>query len=79
MRNFTFKGLFLAAMFMVLGSLAIQAADNGLITRQVTVKVYEAGTLSEKIAWFFSNFGTFMYLSLRRPLSAKEKSMLFHP
>ena len=28
---------------------------------------------------FFSNFGTFMYLSLRRPLSAKEKSMLFHP
>ena len=29
--------------------------------------------------WFFSNFGTFMYLSLRRPLSAKEKSMLFHP
>ena len=28
---------------------------------------------------FFSNFGTFMYLSLRRPLSAKEKSRLFHP
>ena len=28
---------------------------------------------------FFSNFGTFMYLSLRRPLSVKEKSMLFHP
>ena len=51
MRNFTFKGLFLSAMFMVLGSLAIQAADNGLITRQVTVKVYEAGTLSEKIAY----------------------------
>ena len=51
MRNFTFKGLFLAAMFMILGSLAIQAADNGLITRQVTVKVYEAGTLSEKIAY----------------------------
>ena len=52
MRNFTFKGLFLAAMFMVLGSLAIQAADDdGLITKQVTVKVYEAGTLSEKIAY----------------------------
>ena len=31
------------------------------------------------VIWFFSNFGTFMYLSLRRPLSAKEKSMLFHP
>ena len=32
-----------------------------------------------KLNGFFSNFGTFMYLSLRRPLSAKEKSMLFHP
>ena len=36
---------------MVLGCLSIQAADDGLITRQVTVKVYEAGTLSEKIAY----------------------------
>lgn len=35
--------------------------------------------LSVVACWFFSNFGTFMYLSLRRPLSAKEKSMLFHP
>ena len=50
MRNFTFKGLFLAAMFMVLGSLAIQAADNdGLITKQITVKLDEAGTLPNKI------------------------------
>ena len=40
MRNFTFKGLFLAAMFMVLGSLAIQAADDdGLITKQIIVKL----------------------------------------
>ena len=52
MRNFTFKGLFLAVVFMVLGSLSIQAADDDdLITKQVTVKVYEAGTLSEKIAY----------------------------
>ena len=52
MRNFTFKGLFLAGLFMVLGCLSIQAADDdGLITKQVTVKVYEAGTLSEKIAY----------------------------
>ena len=52
MRNFTFKGLFLAIVFIVLGSLSIQAADDdGLITKQVTVKVYEAGTLSEKIAY----------------------------
>ena len=50
MRNFTFKGLFLAAMFMVLGSLAIQAADNdGLITKQITVKLDKAGTLPDKI------------------------------
>ena len=49
MRNFTFKGLFLAAMFMVLGSLAIQAADDGLITKQITVKLEKAGTLSDRI------------------------------
>lgn len=50
MRNFTFKGLFLAAMFMVLGSLAIQAADNdGLITKQIIVKLEKAGTLPDKI------------------------------
>ena len=49
MRNFTFKGLFLAAMFMVLGSLAIQAADDGLITKQITVKLEKAGTLRDKI------------------------------
>ena len=49
MRNFTFKGLFLAAMFMVLGSLAIQAADDGLITKQITVKLEKAGTLRDRI------------------------------
>ena len=49
MRNFTFKGLFLAAMFMVLGSLSIQAADDGLITKQITVKLEKAGTLRDKI------------------------------
>ena len=49
MRNFTFKGLFLAAMFMVLGSLAIQAADDGLITKQITVKLEKAGTLPDRI------------------------------
>ena len=50
MRNFTFKGLFLAVVFMVLGSLAIQAADNdGLITKQITIKLEKAGTLPDKI------------------------------
>ena len=48
MRNFTFKGLFLAVVFIVLGSLSIQAAD-GLITKQITIKLDEAGTLPDKI------------------------------
>ena len=49
MRNFTFKGQFLAVVFMVLGSLSIQAADDGLITKQITVKLEKAGTLRDKI------------------------------
>ena len=46
MRTFTFKGLFLTVLFMLLGSTAIQAADDGLITTQVD----EAGTLPSKIS-----------------------------
>ena len=49
MRNFTLKGLFLAVVFMVLGSLSIQAADGDLITKQITIKLEEAGTLPSKI------------------------------
>ena len=49
MRTFTFKGLFLTVLFMLLGSLAIQAADDGLITRQITLKLDEAGTLPDRI------------------------------
>ena len=48
MRNFTFKGLFLAIVYIVLGSLSIQAAD-GLITKQITIKLEKAGTLPNKI------------------------------
>ena len=48
MGNFTFKGLFLAGLFMVLGCLSIQAADD-LITKQITIKLDEAGTLPDKI------------------------------
>ena len=48
MGNFTFKGLFLAIVFIVLGSLSIQAAD-GLITKQITIKLEKAGTLPDKI------------------------------
>ena len=48
MRTFTFKGLFLTVLFMLLGSTAILAADDGLITRQI--KLDEAGTLPDKIS-----------------------------
>lgn len=50
MRTFTFKSLFLTVLFVLLGSTAILAADDGLITRQVTLKLDEAGTLPDRIA-----------------------------
>ena len=50
MRTFTFKSLFLTVLFVLLGSLAIQAADDGLITKQITLKLDEAGTLPDRIA-----------------------------
>ena len=50
MRNFTFKGLLLTAVFMLLGCLSIQAADDDLITKQITIKLDKAGTLPNKIA-----------------------------
>ena len=50
MRTFTFKGLFLTAVFTLLGCLTIQAADDDLITKQITIKLDEAGTLPNKIA-----------------------------
>ena len=49
MRTFTFKGLFLTVLFVLLGSTAILAADDGLITRQITLKLDEAGTLPDRI------------------------------
>ena len=50
MRTFTFKSLFLTVLFVLLGSTAILAADDGLITRQITLKLDEAGTLPDRIA-----------------------------
>ena len=50
MRTFTFKSLFLTVLFVLLGSTAILAADDGLITKQITLKLDEAGTLPTKIA-----------------------------
>ena len=58
MRTFTFKGLFLTVLFMLLGSTAILAADDGLITRQITLKLDEAGTLPNKIRYDQKNLIT---------------------
>ena len=58
MRIFTFKGLFLTVLFMLLGSLAILAADDGLNTTQVTIKLDEAGTLPNKISYDQKNLIT---------------------
>ena len=49
MRTITFKGLFLTVLFVLLGSLSIQAVDDGLITKQITIKLDKAGTLADKI------------------------------
>ena len=49
MGNFTFKGMLLATVFMLLGCLSIQAGDDGLITKQITVTLDKAGTLPNKI------------------------------
>ena len=45
----TLKNLFLTTVFMLFGCLAIQAADDGLITKQITIKLDKAGTLPNKI------------------------------
>lgn len=50
MRNFTFKELLLTAVFMLLGCLSIQAANDDLITKQITIKLDKAGTLPDRIA-----------------------------
>ena len=50
MRNFTFKGLLLTAVFMLLGCFSIQAANDDLITKQITINLDKAGTLPNKIA-----------------------------
>ena len=49
MRFFTLKRQMLFAMFMLFGCLAIHAVDDGLITKQITIKLDEAGTLPNKI------------------------------
>ena len=50
MRTITFKGLFLTVLFVLLGNLTILAADEGLITRQITINLDKAGTLPDRIS-----------------------------
>ena len=61
MRNFTFKRQLLFVMFMLLGCLSIQAADDDLITKQITIKLDKAGTLPRKIV----SYGAYKITNLR--------------
>ena len=58
MRTFTFKSLFLTVLFVLLGSTAILAADDGLITSQITIKLDKAGTLPNMISYDQKNLIT---------------------
>ena len=50
MRTITFKGLFLTVLFVLLGNLTILAANDGLMTKQITIKLDKAGTLPDRIS-----------------------------
>ena len=51
MKNFTlFKRQMMFVVFMLLGCMSIHAADDGLITEQITIKLDKAGTLSDRIS-----------------------------
>ena len=50
MKQIIKRGSFLTLMFMLLGCLSLYAADNDLITRQITIKLEKAGTLPDRIA-----------------------------
>ena len=49
MKQIIKRGSFFTLMFMLLGCLSLYAADNDLITRQITIKLEKAGTLPDKI------------------------------
>ena len=50
MKQIIKRGSFFTLMFMLLGCLSLYAADNDLITEQITIKLVKAGTLPDKIA-----------------------------
>ena len=49
MKHIINRGSFLTLMFLLLGCLSLYAADNDLITRQITIQLEEAGTLPDRI------------------------------
>ena len=49
MKQIIKKGSFFTLMFMLLGCLSLYAADNGLITKQITIELEKAGTLPDRI------------------------------
>ena len=49
MKQIIKKGSFLTLMFLLLGCLSLYAADNDLITKQITIKLKKAGTLPDRI------------------------------
>ena len=50
MNRFTFNKQFMVLMFLLLNCFAGYAANEDLITKQITLKLTEAGTLPNKIA-----------------------------
>ena len=50
MKQIIKRGSFFTLMFMLLGCLSLYAADNDLITRQITIELEKAGTLPDRIA-----------------------------
>ena len=50
MKKFTFNKQFMVLMFLLLNCFASYAADEDLITKQITLNLTEAGTLPNKIA-----------------------------
>ncbi|WP_337559128.1 hypothetical protein, partial [Prevotella sp.] len=47
MKQIIKRGSFLTLMFLLLGCLSLYAADNDLITRQITITLEKAGTLPD--------------------------------
>lgn len=50
MKQIIKRGSFFTLMFLLLGCLSLYAADNCLITKQITIKLEKAGTLPDRIA-----------------------------